>query len=185
MAHFTPEEYLAYERRSELRHEYHDGEIVAMTGASRQHNRIVLNLASSLHNQLRKGRGCEVFANDMRVRILADNVYTYPDVVAACGEPRFEDGEVDTLLNPVLIGEVLSKSTERYDRGAKLGHYKKIPSFVEYLVVAQDRVFVEHSLRDAEGRWVSTQTDDLNSTLVLPSIGCTLLLADVYERVFS
>lgn len=185
MAHFTPEEYLAYERRNEFKSEYLNGEIVAMTGASRKHNRIVLNLAFSLHGQLRKNKSCEVYANDMRVRVLADNLYTYPDVVAACGEPRFEDDEVDTLLNPVLIAEVLSRSTERYDRGAKLRHYKTIPSFVEYLFVAQDRIQVDHSLRDAEGRrWVSTQTEDLNATLVLPSIGCTLLLADIYDRVF-
>jgi Uma2 family endonuclease len=183
-AHFTPEEYLAFERRSEFKSEYLGGEIVAMTGASRRHNRIVLNVAFSFHTQLKGNKRCEVYANDMRVRVPVDNMYTYPDVVVACGEPRFEDGELDTLLNPLLIAEVLSNSTESYDRGNKFASYRTIPSFTEYLIVAQDRVHVEHSVRQPDGGWLLTETDDLQASLVLPSIGCTVLLADVYDRVF-
>jgi Uma2 family endonuclease len=182
-AHFTPEEYLAFERRSEFKSEYVGGEIVAMTGASRRHNRIVLNLAVSLHTQLKERKSCEVFANDMRIRVAAAGLYTYPDIAVTC-EPRFEDDELDTLLNPVLIAEVLSKSTQSYDRGDKFASYRALPSFAEYLILAQDRVHVEHSVREPDGRWVLTETDDLQSSLALPSIGCTVLLADVYDRVF-
>jgi len=178
---FSPDEYLARERESEGKSEYLAGEIFAMTGASRRHNRIVLNIAFSLDRQL-KGKGCEVFVSDMRVRIA--DLYTYPDVVVACGDPRFEDSELDTLLNPVLIVEVLSKSTEDYDRGTKFAHYRTIPSMSEYLVVSQGHIHIEHSVRETD-RWVLTETDELASTLELPSIGCTLELADVYDRVFS
>jgi len=184
-AHFSPEDYLAFERQSELKSEYVGGEIVAMTGASRRHNLIAGNLFANLHSQLKGSKGCEVYANDMRVRVPAADLYTYPDVVVTCGEPRFEDGELDTLLNPVLIAEVLSKSTESYDRGNKFASYRTLPSFAEYLILAQDRVHVEHSVRQPDGGWLLTETSDLQSSLVLPSIGCTLPLADVYDRVFS
>jgi Uma2 family endonuclease len=180
---FTPDEYLVYERQSETKNEYLNGEILAMSGASRRHNRIVLNIAFSLDRQL-KGRACEVYAHDMRLRAPAAKLYTYPDVVVACGEPRFEDSELDTLLNPVLIVEVLSKSTEGYDRGAKFEHYRTLPSLSEYLLVAQGRIHVERFLRETD-HWVLTETDELASTIELPSIGCTLALADVYDRVFS
>jgi Uma2 family endonuclease len=179
---FTPEEYLALERQVEGRNEYLNGEIFAMTGASRRHNIVTGNIFAALHAQTRKGGTCEVFASDMRVRVL--DLYTYPDVVVACDKPRFEDGELDTLLNPVLIVEVLSKSTENYDRGTKFAQYRTLPSLSEYLVLAQDRVHVEHFIREAD-RWVMTETDDLARTLELPSIGCTLVLSDVYDRVFS
>ena len=181
---FTPDEYLALERRSESKNEYLDGEIYAMTGASRRHNLITGNILAALHAQLRKNGGCEVYSHDMRVRVPATDLYTYPDVVVACGEPRFEDSELDTLLNPVLIVEVLSKSTEDYDRGTKFAHYRTIPSMAEYLVVSQGHIHVEHWVRESD-RWVLTETDELASTLELPSIGCTLELADVYDRVFS
>ncbi|HWN42331.1 MAG TPA: Uma2 family endonuclease [Thermoanaerobaculia bacterium] len=181
---FTPEEYLARERQAESRNEYLHGEIFAMTGASRRHNRIVLNTAISLDSQLR-GKGCEVFASEMRVRVPAMDLYTYPDLAVACGEPRFEDGEVDTLLNPVLIVEVLSKSTESYDRGIKFSYYRALPSLAEYLLLSQDRAHAEHFVREASDRWVLTETDDPAKTLELPSVGCTLALSDVYDRVFS
>ncbi|MFL6201542.1 MAG: Uma2 family endonuclease [Thermoanaerobaculia bacterium] len=181
---FTPEEYLAFERRSASKSELVHGEIVAMTGASRRHNLIAGNLFAALHAQLRKERGCEAYTTDMRVRIPATNLYTYPDVVVVCGEPRFEDGELDTLLNPTLIAEVLSKSTEDYDRGSKFANYRTLPSFREYLVIAQDRVHVEHHVREAEERWVLTEHDDPGACLELPSIRRTLALADVYDRVF-
>lgn len=180
---FTPEEYLARERRAEGRSEYLNGEVFAMTGASRRHNRIVLNVASSLDRQL-KEKGCEVFASDMRVRIPAVDLYTYPDVAVACGEPRFEDDELDTLVNPVLIVEVLSKTTENYDRGTKFAQYRSLPSLSEYLLISQDRAHVEHFVRESD-HWVLTETDDLAKTLELPPIGCTLALSDVYDRVFS
>lgn len=180
----TPEEYLARERQSESKSEYLHGEIFAMTGASRRHNRIVLNTAISLDLQLR-GTGCEVYSTDMRVRVPEMDLYTYPDIAAACGEPRFEDGELDTLLNPILIVEVLSKTTESYDRGMKFSYYRTLPSLSEYLLFSQERVHAEHFVREASDRWVLTETDDPTKTLELPSIGCTLALSDVYDRVFS
>jgi Uma2 family endonuclease len=179
---FTPGEYLTLERPSASKSEYVNGEIFVMTGASRRHNRIVLNISFSLDSQLRD-RGCEVFASDMRLRVPAADLYTYPDVVVACGEPRFEDSELDTLLNPVLIVEVLSKSTEGYDRGAKFEQYRTLPSLREYLLVAQDRVHVEHFVREND-RWVLTEADNLGASLELTSIGCALALSGVYDRVF-
>jgi Uma2 family endonuclease len=166
---FTPEEYLARERQTE--------------GRSRRHNRIVLNVAFSLDRQL-KVTGCEVFASDMRVRVPSIDLYTYPDVVVTRGKPRFEDAELDTLLNPVLIVEVLSKTTENYDRGTKFAQYRTLSSLSEYLVLTQDRVHAEKWGRNAD-RWILTETDDIARTLELTSIGCTLELSDVYDRVFS
>jgi Uma2 family endonuclease len=173
-------EYLDLERRSETKNEYLGGEIFAMAGASRQHNRIVLNLGIALDGQL-KGRGCEVYTNDMRVRVPAADLFTYPDVVVACGEPKFVDEGLDTLLDPTLIVEVLSPSTESYDRGAKFGYYRTLPSLTEYLLIAQDRIHVEHFVRQ-EGGWLMTEATQREDVLELPSIGCRLALAEVYDR---
>lgn len=176
------EEYLAFERQSEVRHEYVDGEIFAMSGASRVHNRISWNLTVALDPQL-ESRGCEGFAGDMRVHIPATGRYTYPDVVVVCGEPEFEDDELDTLLNPTLIIEILSPSTEDHDRGRKLFDYRSIPSLQVVLLVAQDQVHVEQLARREDGSWVLTETDDVGAPLDLPAIGSRLALADVYRRV--
>lgn len=177
----TVEEYLALERESETRHEYLDGEIFAMSGASREHNLIGTNLVAALHPQL-KQHGCEQYANDMRVRIPATGLYTYPDVVAVCGEPRFEDDERETLLNPNLVVEVLSPSTEDYDRGRKFAHYRSVPSLQVYLLVAQDRAHVEVFTRQPDDRWLLWETDDLDASFELPAVA-TLAMAEVYDRV--
>jgi Uma2 family endonuclease len=177
----TVEEYLTLERQSETRHEYMNGEMFAMTGASRRHNRIALNVATVLDRQL-ADRGCEVFVSDMRVEIPAAHLFTYPDVVVACGEPAYGDGETDTLLNPTLIVEVLSSSTERYDRGAKFESYRTLPSLAEYVLIAQDRVHVEHFVRQGGGAWLLTETDRIEDGLELPSIGCRLELGEIYKR---
>src|SRR5262249_52342736 len=138
--YFTVEEYLKLEREASYKSEYLDGEIFAMAGASRRHNLISINAGSSLNAQLAE-RECEVYVSDMRVRVEATNLLTYPDVVVVCGEPRFHDEDADTLLNPTLIIEVLSKSTSRFDRGEKFEHYRAIESFVEYLLIAQDKFY--------------------------------------------
>jgi Uma2 family endonuclease len=122
--YLTREEYLAIERKSEFRSEYFDGDMVAKTGASRHHNLIVANITRELGQQL-KGKPSELYANNMRVKVTSTGLYTYPDVVVVCGEPKFEDEYIDTLLNPTLIVEVLSSSTELYDRGKKFGHYRR------------------------------------------------------------
>lgn len=178
----TSEDYLAFERQSEEKHEYLDGEIVAMSGASRAHGRISWNLSGTLFPQL-ESRGCEAFVSDMRVHIPVTDRYAYPDLVVACGEPRFEDAELDTLTNPTLIVEILSPTTEDRDRGTKLFQYRSIPSLKVILLVAQDRVHVEQYLRQDDGSWLLTDFDGLETVLELPAIGSRLPLADVYKRV--
>jgi Uma2 family endonuclease len=179
----TLQEYLTLERQSETKSDYLNGEMFAMTGASRPHNLICLNVAASLHAQLRT-RSCEVYNSDMRVRT-PDDLFTYPDVVAVCGEPQFDDSELDTLLNPTFIVEVLSKSTEVYDRLTKLDQYRAISSLAEILLIAQDRPHVEHWLRQGDGLWLLEEVDDLGRTLDLPSIGCRLSLEEIYQRVIG
>jgi len=176
------EEYLALERRSETKNEYLNGEIFAMAGASRSHNLIAGNAFAVLHQQLR-GRGCEVYTNDMRVLAPAADLLTYPDVLVVCGDPQLADEELDTLLNPTLIIEVLSPSTESYDRGRKFASYRTIPSFVEYLLLAQDRVSAEHFVKQQNGGWLLTEANRFEDVLDLPSIGCTLAMRDTYDRV--
>jgi Uma2 family endonuclease len=153
--------------------------------SSRSHNRIVLNIGIALDRQL-KWRGCEVFISEMKVQISAADCSTYPDVVVTCGDPQFEDDECDTLLNPTLIIEVLSRTTESYDRTTKFEYYRTLPSFAEYLVLAQDRVHAEHWVRQqGNGGWLFTETSCLDDVLDLPSIGAKLALRDAYDRVAS
>lgn len=180
--YITPEDYLAIERAAEYKNEYVNGEIFAMTGASRKHNLIATNLISSLSAQLR-GKPCEVYPGEMRVKAPAAHSYVYPDVVVVCGEPQFEDGYFDTLLNPTLVVEVLSKSTGSYNRLAKSAYYRTIESLVEYLLVAQEEYRVEQYVRQADGRWLLSDVRSLDSVIELQSIGCSLALHDLYDRI--
>ncbi len=180
----TISEYLVRERQSEEKSEYHQGEIVAMGGASRRHNLIAGNIFATWHAQL-KGRDCEIYKGDMRVRIASAESYTYPDVVVVCGEPEFEDQHFDTLVNPTLIVEVLSKSTEAFDRGANFARYRSIPSLNDYLLVSQESVRLEHFSRQKSGRWLLSESVDLEDTLEFDSIQCSLALRDVYDRAFA
>jgi Uma2 family endonuclease len=179
----TANDYLAWERQQETRHEYLEGQIFAMTGASRAHNMLCANILASLHGQLR-GKPCEIYVNDMRVKVSETGMYTYPDLVAACGEPRFEDQAVDTLLNPVLIIEVLSDSTERYDRGAKFTHYRSVESLKEYLLVSQNECRVEHYVRQPGNHWLLTEYQEGQDRIDLDSLGSHVTLAEIYERIF-
>jgi Uma2 family endonuclease len=181
-AYLTAEDYLALERASETKSEYLDGEMVAMTGASFEHNLMVANLIGELRQQL-KQRPCRVCPSDMRVHIPATGLYTYPDVLVVCGEPRFEDDHFDTLLNPTLIVEVLSPSSESYDRGKKFEHYRTIDSLAEYLLVSQNKFLVEQFVRQEAGAWLFTATAGRDGRVQLPSIGCTLALSEVYDKV--
>ena len=178
---WTPEEYLAYERASQERHELINGEIRLMSGASEEQVTIVINTASSLHSQLRK-RPCKTYASDLRVKLKGNASYAYPDVVVVCGERMLEDDKFDTLLNPTVIFEVLYPSTEVYDRGRKFEFYRALDSLQEYVLIAQDRPHVEH-YRRADDEWILQDFDSLESTLTLASIECTLTLADIYEKV--
>ncbi|MGB9182213.1 MAG: Uma2 family endonuclease [Pyrinomonadaceae bacterium] len=182
ITYLTPEEYLAIERKAEYKNEYLDGAVVAMTGASRKHNLITLNIAREISRQLR-GRPCEAYANDMRVRVPSTRLYTYPDVAVVCGEPQFEDDFVDTLLNPTLIVEVLSESTEAYDRGKKFGLYRTIESLAEYLLVAQDEYRIEQYVKQPDGRWLLSDYRTLDDVVELTSIQCQLALQEVYDKV--
>lgn len=179
----TPEQYLAFERSSEERHEYAGGEVLAMTGGSLAHNLIVGNLVAELRSALRS-RGCFVCPSDMRVKITASERYTYPDVTVVCGEPELEDEQRDTLLNPTPLVEVLSDSTESYDRGETFAHYRRLPSLTDYLLVAQTEILVEHFARQPDGSWL-LRTYGPGETLALPSLGCELLLSEIYLNVLQ
>ena len=178
----TAADYLARERQVETRNEYLNGCIYAIGGASRSHNRVTFNLARRLGNQLDRSP-CEAFVNDMRVKVSPTGLYTYPDVVVACGEPRFEDQHVDTLLNPTVIIEVLSDSTADYDRGDKFAHYRTLESLSDYLLVAQDKPRIEHYRRQANGQWLYSAADGLEARIEILTIACTLHLAEIYDRV--
>lgn len=177
----TPEEYLRMERASPEKHEYYNGEIFAMSGASENHNIVVGSTFASLYAQLRK-KPYQIYPSDLRIRIPATGLYTYPDISVVCGTPEFEDDGLDTLLNPTIIIEVLSASTEQYDRGKKFQHYRTIASLQEYILIAQDNVRIEHFARQGE-QWVLTDAKAIDSVLNLPSIDGTLALSDVYEKV--
>lgn len=178
---FTPQEYLALERKSETRNEYYNGEIFAMAGASREHNLIVANLLRDIGNQL-EDRPCESYPSDMRVYIEATGLYTYPDIVVVCSEPRFQDREVDTLLNPTVIVEVLSPSTEAYDRGVKFRHYRCIGSLREFVLISQDRMMVERYTRQGND-WILSDLTDPDQILKLESIGCQTPLNRIYAKI--
>jgi Uma2 family endonuclease len=178
----SPEEYLALERQDEDKHEYVDGEIFAWAGASRKHNLIALNIAGELRQQL-KGKPCEVYPGEMRVKAAASRAYVYPDVVVVCDEPKFEDDYVDTLLNPNLVFEVLSKSTESYNRLAKSAYYRTIESLSEYVLVAQEEYRVEQYVKQVAGRWLLSEVRSLESVIELDSISCSLALRDIYDRI--
>jgi Uma2 family endonuclease len=179
---FTPEEYLALERKSDAKSEYFAGEIFLMAGASERHNLVVANLIAEWRTQL-KNRPCKVYPSDMRVKIADSELYTYPDVTVVCGEAEFEDDQKDTLVNPTLIVEVLSESSEAYDRGKKFEYYRRISSLSDYLLIAQDKPEVEQFVRQADEKWLYSAYSGLQSTVVLDSIQCELLLREVYDKV--
>lgn len=178
----TELEYLDQERQAENRSEFYRGQIYAMAGASRAHNLITVNLTRELSQRL-KGCPCEVYSSDMKVKVKPSGLYTYPDVTVVCGEPRFDDAQNDILLNPKIIIEVLSPSTEAYDRGDKFEHYRRLASLSDYILVSQHRCRIEHFSRQADGRWLLIEVNDLQADLALDSIGCALPLAEIYERV--
>ena len=179
--HYTAEEYLTLERQAPYKSEYLAGQIMAMSGVSRAHSLITGNLLRVLGGQL-LDRPCEAHASDLRVKVSARAMYTYPDVVVVCGDAQFEDAAVDTLLNPTLIIEVLSPSTEAYDRGAKFGYYRQAPPLREYVLVAQDRMLVEQYTRGDTG-WLLTETSDPAAIVEFPAIGCAAPLSEIYRKV--
>lgn len=180
---YTPEQYLERERAAQTRSQYYRGEIFAMAGASREQNLLVANLLRSIGNEL-IDRPCELYPSDMRVKVQDSGLYTYPDAVIVCGEPKFEDEHIDTLLNPLVLIEVLSESTESYDRGAKAAQYRKLPTLRELVLVSSMGVQVEHyHRRDADDQWAFWETTDRSASLSLASVGVTVPLEEIYRRV--
>jgi len=180
---YSPEEYLALERAAETKSEYVDGYIYAMTGASRAHNLVTVNISLRLGNQL-LNRPCEIYVADMRVKAATARSYRYPDITVVCGQPEFEDPRFDTLTNPTVLIEVLSPTTEATDRGRKFAEYRGIPSLREYLLVSQDQPRIERYARQAEG-WLLTVAEGLEAKVRLEAIDCALDLAEVYHKALD
>ena len=178
----TPEQYLEIERKAEFKSEYYQGEMFAMSGARVPHLQIVSNTMGELHQQLRN-RPCQPFSSDMRVCVAPVALYTYPDVVVVCGDLKLLDDTFDTLLNPTVIFEVLSESTEAYDRGRKFELYCSLESLAEYVMISSLRVGVERYTRQPDGSWKYISKTSLEDTIDLKSVDCHLRLADLYERV--
>ncbi|MDQ3252368.1 MAG: Uma2 family endonuclease [Acidobacteriota bacterium] len=188
---YTVDEYLAQERESEERHEYLDGQIYAMAGESPEHGAICINIGGQLYNQLR-GRPCQTFSKDMKVRSgpipkmrhMTRGLYSYPDLLVACGELKFHDRHRDVLLNPAVIVEVLSPTTEAFDRGEKWTRYQTwLPELTDYLLVSQSKPQIEHYHRQASGEWLYSLVNELEKRVHLNLIKCSLQLADVYDRI--
>jgi Uma2 family endonuclease len=183
LSHFSPEEYLAFERGTDARHEYLDGHVYAMAGESIEHSRICVNVAGELRARL-KGRPCEVLSPNMKVVTSPAGLFSYPDVVVICGEPRFYDERRDILTNPTVVFEVLSPSTEAYDRGEKFLRYRtQIESLREYVLVSQHRPLVEHYVRQPDGSWSYSSASNLSEAINLTSIDCRLPLSEIYDRI--
>ncbi len=178
----TPQEYLEIERAATTKSEYLDGKVFAMSGASREHNLITVNITRELSLRLQESP-CETYGSDMRVKVSATGLYTYPDAVVVCDEPRFEDDELDTLLNPTVIFEVLSSSTEAYDRGDKFSYYRKLESLRDYVLIAQDKRHIDHYVREPGGKWALREASNPDDVLDIGSINCVLRLSDVYLKV--
>jgi Uma2 family endonuclease len=178
----SEEQYLAIERAAEFRSEFVNGEMFAMSGGTMRHSALQANILVEL-SPLIRGRGCRAFAADMRVRVSATGMYTYPDVSVLCGRPQLADEHADTLLNPIVIFEVLSPSSEKYDRGLKFQSYRTIESFQDYILVDQDRVRIEHYTRQGSNTWNLRDCQGLYEDLVVVSLGVTLSLRRIYDGV--
>lgn len=178
----TEAEYLDFERKADVKHEFFDGEMFAMAGGSPAHSLISLNVGAELRNRL-KGKPCQAYNNDLRIKIELTGLITYPDLSVICGPLEFTPGTRDTVINPTLLVEVLSPSTEAYDRGKKFHNYQRIPSLREYLLVSQHEARIEQFVRGEAGQWTWRVADGMDATLLLPSLGITLELGEVFTRV--
>ena len=178
----TPEEYLAFERASETRHDYWDGQVYDMAGESETHSKICTNISTALKVRLR-GRGCVVFSPNMKVKTASGGPFVYADVIVTCGERQYHDEKQDLLLNPQVIIEVLSPSTADYDREEKFARYREIASLKDYVLVSQRRPYVEHFIRQEKFPWGFSVAADLSDSIHLTAIGCDLPLAEIYEEI--
>lgn len=179
---YTAEEYLRLERVANHKSEFVNGRVYAMAGASSAHGAIIWNLARDIGAQIR-GKPCRAWVTEMRVKVRPTGLYTYPDLAALRGAPpQYEDGHTDTLLNPTTIVEVLSESTEKYDRTAKFAHYQHLESLREYILIAQDQPHVERYVRDGEA-WRLFMIVGVDASFTIETLGCTLALRDIYDGV--
>jgi len=179
---YTPEQYLELERKAETKSEYYGGQIFAMSGGSDAHSLIGGNIHGLFWSHLR-GKPCRAFNSDMQIKVSPTGLYTYPDVSVVCGEVQFADGRRDILGNPAVIVEVLSPSTESYDRGEKFVHYQRLSSLTDYLLVSQKTMRVEQYVRQANNQWLLTVHSGPEATAYVASVDCDLRLAEVYEKV--
>jgi len=181
--YISPEEYLETERKAEFKSEYYNGEMFLPTGASVKHNRISTNLTALLHNQLRH-KPCSVFHSDLRVKSEKSEFYTYPDIIVVCGEPKFEEkSHMDTVLNPVIIIEILSEPTKDYDRGQKFEFYRLIPELIDYILVAQDKIHIEHFTKLRENEWLLKEFSGFTDNIQIESIKYLLSVNEIYEKI--
>lgn len=179
---FSVEEYLEMERASNVKHEFYQGEIFAMSGASFPHNRIQMNFTRRTGNFL-EGKGCDVFGSDLRVHIPSNGLFTYPDALIVCGEPQLVQDGLDSLLNPSVIVEVLSKSTQNYDRGDKFALYRAIPSLKEYILIASEFLGVEHFAKQENGTWLLKEYKSIDDVLPMKTVDFMLPLSELYSGV--
>jgi Uma2 family endonuclease len=182
LAVFTPDEYLGLERQSEIRHEFLDGTVYAMSGEGLAHSKICFNLYVTIGVQLR-GTNCSGLSPNMKVRAGEAGLYAYPDLAVFCSEARFHDKHGDVLLNPTVIFEVLSRSTQTYDRGEKFERYKSIETLRDYVLVSQDRPHLEHFSLQPDGTWAHAELEGTDADLTLDSINCRVQLAEIYDRI--
>jgi len=181
-ASFTEREYLDLERGSDEKHDFYQGEIFSMAGASERHNLIVSNVIGELRVQL-KETPCRVYPGDMRLKIETTGLITYPDIMVISGKREFTDDQQDTVVNPDVIIQVLSDSTESYDRGLKFENYRKLNSLKEYVMISQYKQKIERYSRDQSGSWVLAESEPNNPTIALVSINCLLSHAEIYDKV--
>jgi Uma2 family endonuclease len=180
---YTAEEYLESERAAQCRHEFLDGQIFAMAGESLSHSRICINLAIEAGSKL-KGKPCEALSPNMKVRTSSASLFAYPDLTIVCGEPQFHDTKKDVLTNPQVIFEVLSPSTETYDRTTKFQRYRMgNETLTDYILVSQDKVFVEHFTKQADGSWLYRSFSEMPEVLRIETVDCDLILSEIYDRV--
>jgi Uma2 family endonuclease len=182
VTYYTFEEYLAQEEKADHKSEYYNGEIFAMAGGSYNHNVIAGNINAAL-NQFAESRPCVVFTSDMRLLVKANGLYTYPDTMVVCGQAEFSEGRNDTITNPIIIVEVLSKSTRDYDRGFKFESYRMIESLQDYLLVDQARIHIEYFHKLEDGRWVLIETNLPEATLTLQAIDFSIPISRIYQKV--
>jgi Uma2 family endonuclease len=180
--YYTPTEYLALEEAAETKSEYFQGQIFAMSGGSINHNRIAISICTMLDVAF-QGKPCEVFSSDVKVWVEANSLYTYPDAMVVCGPVEYAEGRNDTITNPIVIFEVLSKSTRDYDRGKKFELYRDLPSLQDYVLIDQDRVYIECYHKVEDGRWVLTLFNNLETTLTLAAIEMSLAVSRIYHKV--